>query len=124
MALAGALVWAVAAVICHQQPERSFFWQGQQLPICARCTGLYLSAIVAFGIWLMWRFTAGRPALALTPPIALRAMAIASLPTLVSWFSGAIGIWDGTNLTRAVLAIPLGATAGVLVAAVASKDLR
>lgn len=25
---------------CHQLPERSFFWKGYQLPVCARCAGV------------------------------------------------------------------------------------
>ena len=25
---------------CHRLPERSFFYRGRQLPVCARCTGL------------------------------------------------------------------------------------
>ena len=29
-------------VVCHQKPERSFFWKGKQFPVCARCTGIYL----------------------------------------------------------------------------------
>ena len=33
---------------CHQMPERSFFIRGYQLPLCARCTGIYLGHIVAF----------------------------------------------------------------------------
>ena len=27
---------------CHQKPERSFFWKGKQMPLCARCTGINL----------------------------------------------------------------------------------
>jgi hypothetical protein len=45
-------------------------------------------------------------------------------PTALSVLTGALGIWDGTNVTRALLAIPLGLAAGVVVAAVATKDLR
>lgn len=32
---------------CHQIPERSFFVKGYQFPVCARCTGVVISAIVA-----------------------------------------------------------------------------
>jgi hypothetical protein len=48
----------------------------------------------------------------------------AALPTLVSVSTAALGVWDASNASRAWLAVPLGATAGVLVAAVAAKDLR
>src|SRR5262249_31790615 len=32
------------SVICHQRPERSFFLWSHQMPVCARCTGIYLGA--------------------------------------------------------------------------------
>lgn len=32
---------------CHQMPERSFFIKGYQMPVCARCTGVIISAILA-----------------------------------------------------------------------------
>lgn len=28
--------------VCHQRPERSFHWLGQQLPVCHRCLGIYV----------------------------------------------------------------------------------
>lgn len=31
---------------CHQIPERSFFIKGYQLPICARCTGLFIGYFI------------------------------------------------------------------------------
>ena len=27
---------------CHQLPERSFFFNGKQFPVCARCTGIHI----------------------------------------------------------------------------------
>lgn len=32
---------------CHQMPERSFFVKGYQFPVCARCTGVLVSTILA-----------------------------------------------------------------------------
>jgi uncharacterized membrane protein len=124
MGLAVALIYAMGSVVCHQMPDRSFFVAGHQLPVCARCTGLYVSGAVAIVAWWMARWARGAAPLPITPPLALRAVAIAALPTAISWTSGVIGAWDGTNMTRALLAVPLGLTAGAVVAAVSTKDLR
>lgn len=32
---------------CHQMTERSFFINGYQFPVCARCTGVIISALIA-----------------------------------------------------------------------------
>jgi uncharacterized membrane protein len=39
-------VYAIGSVICHQRPERSFHLWSAQLPVCARCTGIYLGAAI------------------------------------------------------------------------------
>lgn len=36
---------------CHQMPERSFFIKGYQFPVCARCTGVIISSILAILIF-------------------------------------------------------------------------
>ena len=36
-----------AYAVCHRIPERSFAVAGRQLPLCARCSGLYLGALAA-----------------------------------------------------------------------------
>ncbi len=33
--------------VCHQNPEKSFFYNNFQLPVCARCFGIYLGLIIA-----------------------------------------------------------------------------
>ena len=38
---AAAVVYALGSFICHQRPERSFRFSGVQVPVCARCEGLY-----------------------------------------------------------------------------------
>jgi uncharacterized membrane protein len=128
MDLVADLIFAVGSVICHQRPDRSFFLDGQQLPVCARCTGLYLSGAIGLLAWLIWRRWKLAPGsasgLAVDPRAAKIAFVLAAMPTALSLAAGALGVWDGSNVTRAVLAIPLGASAGAIVAAVAAKDLR
>ena len=45
----------VGYAICHRIPERSFFLNGRQLPLCARCTGTFLGALVGLAAILLLR---------------------------------------------------------------------
>ena len=119
-----AFLYASGSVICHQLPERSFFWNGQQLPVCARCTGLYLSGAAGFLVWVVWKTARGWRQFVVPPRPALAIVIVAALPTVLSYLTGVAGLWDGSNVARAVLAVPLGVSAGAVVAAVTTKDLR
>ncbi len=52
-------VYAVGGAVCHQLPERSFHVWTTQMPVCARCTGIYFgalaSAVAATAAWLKAR---------------------------------------------------------------------
>ena len=124
MNLVRALIFSAGSVVCHQIPERSFFWAGQQLPVCARCTGLYVSAALGVIAWITIKTARRWRPIAIDPRVAIQWLAIAAIPTALSLATGFAGLWDGSNVTRALLAIPLGVSAGAIVAAVATKDLR
>ena len=124
MDLAVEFVYAIGGVICHQLPERSFFLGGQALPVCARCTGLYLSGAAGATGWVVWKISRGWGPIAVPPRPALRLVAVCSIPTALTVATAMAGIWDGSNAVRALLAMPLGAAAGGVVAAVLTKDLR
>lgn len=123
-----AAAYAGGALICHQRAERSFHVAGAKLPVCARCLGLYVGGLIGV---LAWAAVAG-----LRPVAAARAawgrdtsrlrpvLIIAAMPTAASVAMAWLGWWDGSNSTRALLALPLGAAAGALVTAVLAKDLR
>jgi uncharacterized membrane protein len=117
-----AFVYSAGAVVCHQLPERSFALGGRQWPVCARCSGLYLGAALGALAWLLARRTLA--ARGFESRALVTGLLVAVVPTALSWGSGTLGWWDGTNLIRAMLALPLGLTAGAVVAAVAAKDLR
>lgn len=38
-------IFWIGSSLCHQLPERSFHWNGKQLPVCARCTGLRVGVL-------------------------------------------------------------------------------
>ena len=54
----------------------------------------------------------------------MRLVLLTGVPTALSIGLGIAGLWDGSNVIRAALAVPLGAVVGGVVAAVFTKDLR
>jgi uncharacterized membrane protein len=106
VSMASALIYQGASLICHQRPERSFHLAGVQLPVCARCTGLYLSgAAGALAAWSGWR--------RLVMPRATRtAFALAAIPTALTFAVELAGLAHPSNTVRAMSALPLGAAAG------------
>jgi uncharacterized membrane protein len=115
--LAPATFFPIGRYICHQRPERSFFRHGQQLPVCARCTGLYIGAAIAAPL-----------ALALASSLAsARArwiFGLAAAPTAVTWTLEFAGIARCSNLSRCMAALPLGFAAAWLVLSVLSGERR
>jgi hypothetical protein len=53
------LVYGAASIVCHQIPERSFELFAAQLPVCARCTGIYLGAAMAAVLTPIWLKVSG-----------------------------------------------------------------
>ena len=113
---AAAFVYAAASRVCHQRVDRSFVTSGQQWPVCARCAGLYLAAPVgAFAPGLTRH--RGRRALG-------RVMALAALPTVVSWVIETIGHVPVSGLLRLACALPLGAAVAFALVTLARSGNR
>ncbi len=111
------LVYQFASGVCHQRPERSFSLAGAQLPVCARCFGLYLSgAIAAAAAYLarLRRPASARLRLTASARQARILFAVAAAPTVLTVAAEWIGIASPSNLARAVASLPLGAAAGWL----------
>ena len=116
------VMYAAGSFICHQLPERSFHVQGAQLPVCARCLGLYcggaLGSVIGASAVFRHGITRGQPLLARA--WRWRWTMAAAIPTLATivleWGFG----WPISNTVRAVAALPFGvAVAFVVVSAVA-----
>lgn len=101
-------VYSGAHFICHQRPARSFTIAGVQLPVCARCSGLYVAG--AAGALVALVVTGGRaPAGSRGLRIAL---ALAAAPTAITVAIEWSGLAFPSNMLRALSALPLGAVAG------------
>jgi uncharacterized membrane protein len=106
--MAPAWLFPLGGFICHQRPERSFFVNGRQVAVCARCTGLYAGAAAAAPLALFM-------ASALTSGRARRIAFAAALPTAITWTLEFAGAAHFSNTIRFVAALPLGFAAAWLV---------
>lgn len=79
-------VYSIGSLVCHQLPERSYHLWSAQMPVCARCAGIYAGAV--FGALGARAFQASRGrsgALAvLRRSLALRVVARGFPPPLAS----------------------------------------
>jgi uncharacterized membrane protein len=81
----GALaIYAIGGAICHQLEPRSFHLWGRQMPVCARCTGIYAGAAVGAVL------AAARPRAVRLSPRWMVAVATApiAVSVLVEWTTG------------------------------------
>ena len=106
-----ALVYEAAGLICHQRPERSFHLGGIQLPVCARCLGLYASGAAGALAACVAGFGASGEVLTAG---ATWALALAAFPTAATVALEWAGWIHPGGVARAVAAVPLGALAGWL----------
>jgi uncharacterized membrane protein len=95
-------LYAIGGFICHQRSERSFHIEAAQLPVCARCLGIYAGAAIG----TVWRLVPGSD-----PGVGARAALMVSVsPTLVTlvleWT-----VWPGSNVVRAMAGVPIGLAA-------------
>ena len=84
------------------------------MPVCARCSGLYLSAAVG---------TLRRLGSRVCERASTRALMIAALPTAITFVLEVVGV-PFSNVARAIAALPLGAVVGWLFVRMLRYDSR
>jgi uncharacterized membrane protein len=106
--LLGLSAYEIGARICHQRPERSFHVAGVQMPVCARCFGLYFSGALGLSLaWLQRR--------RLSPLVTRVALGVAALPIAVTVALERVGTIAPSNVERMLTALPLGFVAGLVI---------
>ena len=105
-----ALVYVLGSTVCHQLPARSFHAWGVQVPVCARCVGLYASAPFGAALALVWGAgMSQRIRFLMTGATRLRAvLVVVALPTLVTWVGEWAGLIEVPGWIRMAAAAPLG----------------
>ena len=98
---------------CHQKSSRSFFINENQMPVCARCIGIFFG--LPLGIL---------GALFIRMSIAdenfykklLLILAIGFIPTAIDGGGQLIGLWESTNAGRVITGMLTGFAGGALFA--------
>jgi uncharacterized membrane protein len=100
--------YEIGSLVCHQRPERSFHLAGIQMPVCARCFGLYLAGAIGLaGAWVVRSRVSGSAARVV--------LAVAALPMAVTVALELIGAITTSNMTRMSTGLPLGLAAGLVI---------
>jgi uncharacterized membrane protein len=126
--VAVALTYRIAGVVCHQEDSRSFHIGQWPLPVCARCTGLYVGAVCGAlaGLWTGRRTSRGSTRTTVPIRVVRFILLVAALPSGVLWLAEWIFAAPVLNMVRAVGGIPLGAavswTVTVVLLGVAMTD--
>ncbi|HET7377508.1 MAG TPA: DUF2085 domain-containing protein, partial [Anaerolineae bacterium] len=103
---------------CHRLLERSFVIDGHQLPLCARCTGIYLGMAIGT-LFLIGRRRTSASRLPPTPIIIvligfIGIMGIDGLNSTISVIPGAPQLWHTTNFLRVTTGLLFGLAISLL----------
>lgn len=97
-------------LICHRKPERSFHYKNHQFPVCARCTGFYIT-LFAYFIYAYFHYVHYNFTLILFAVILL-------VPAAVDGFTQLIGKRESNNTLRLITGLMGGLSLGIIVKAV------
>ena len=108
----------IGFALCHQIPERSFFFHEHQAPLCARCTGIYLGMALGL-VFLVIRRRTRASRLPPVPIVAtlilfIIAMGIDGVNSTISIIPGAPQLYHTTNLHRIITGTLCGVAISVL----------
>jgi len=104
----GLMMQRAFSLVCHQQPERSFYLFGGAVAVCARCLGIYLGAAVG----LLFRMRG---------ELAWRMFVAALAANALDWLAEVAGLHGNLLSLRFALGVWLGLTAAALVASAALR---
>ena len=117
----------VGYAVCHQLPTHSFFAAGEQLPLCARCTGIYLGFLVGIaGMALL-----GTLGAAVWPPTTVSTILMLSMALMVgdgfnsltSALPEGFQVYQPTNLLRLATGISAGMSLSLLLVPLLNDSL-
>lgn len=93
---------AAGYAVCHRIAERSFWIGDRQTPLCARCSGMYLGALLGIGYLSRYGKRSGMPSLKVSVILALFLIgfAIDGGNSYLRFFPNAPGLYQPQNWLR------------------------
>lgn len=115
------LLYFMGRSVCHQLPERSFFIQNNQFPLCARCTGIYIGMLLGLLYLLIRKRDKGN-----RPPAIkqLIVMVICWIPMMVDGVTSYVGVRDTNNLIRFITGLFFGVFIPVFIILLRNFDAK
>lgn len=108
----------IGYAVCHRITDRSFTIAGRQLPLCARCTGMYLGVILTFAVLGL----AGRRRWSNLPPLRVMLalilmvgfMAIDGINSYSHFFPNLPHAYEPQNWLRLLTGMGAGLAMGII----------
>ncbi len=105
--------------VCHRITARSFTINGRALPLCARCTGMYLGVMLTFVVMLL----SGRLRRSEFPPLPvllvligfIGVMGVDGINSYSHFFPNAPHVYQPKNWLRLLTGMGTGLTMGVII---------
>jgi uncharacterized membrane protein len=107
--LASAFIYKGFSAVCHQAPERSFYFHGLPMGVCSRCASIYAGFIIGMLFYPFLRDLREDQ----FPPRWILIGAI--VPTVIDFTVGVLGLFANTFLSRALTGLLFGAVAAFYV---------
>lgn len=105
----GAATYLACGGLCHQDPGRSYYWDGVQFAVCHRCIGIYAGALLGLIIYPFTKyFREGS-----FPSLTMLVIFVA--PVGIDLLLCTVGIWGGHPYIRTITGGMVAFIAGLYV---------
>ena len=117
-------VYGIGSLVCHQLPERSYHLWAAQMPVCARCAGIYVGAVLGAIGARAFQASGSRSTESLALRIPRMVLGVAAAPTALTlvyeWTTGAMP----SHAIRAAAGAAIGLGVSWLVVAAADNQVN
>ena len=88
----------IYSTVCHQENFKCISYEGHQILVCARCTGIYLGAFIAAIVELRFIF----------PELPLKLLFVSIIPVLFDVFLSTTGVYHYSKIIALCTGIVFG----------------